>query len=139
MEHIITVDVCCTNEHAEYPIKAAITLDKKQVARIRKLAKTVKRLKVYCIEEFDYTPEWQDDEGNESDCRIDCAMLKVTDDSFQWRAYLKHVDNAELSTDSIGLDVLDAMDCPVEDLPKLITSENELIKEIATARLKEEK
>jgi hypothetical protein len=48
------VPVTVNDEWAEGPALAVIELDEKQIKRIRLLAATVKKLKAYCIQDWDY-------------------------------------------------------------------------------------
>ena len=132
MDITLVLDVHSSSEYAEMPAKAKVTLDPALVRRIRLFQKTVKALKATYIEEFDYTPEMQDEDGKESDVSVDCSMIKVSDTDFHWAGYLKHTD-AEWSTDGVPIKLLC---CPKAELPAMLGSDNEIEKAIAEQRLK---
>lgn len=89
MDKVLRLNITAAvyDEHPDY---AVIELTPELIARIKQLQKAVKKLDVYCIEEFNYDPLYQDDNGNESDVRVECTCLKVTSDEFLWTGYIKH-------------------------------------------------
>jgi hypothetical protein len=136
MDYTVEVDVSCSNEYAEAPAKASITLTTKLIHRIKRLQKAVKDLKVYTIREFDYTPKYKDYDGNESEARIDSCLLEVDDKSFKWVAYLKHSGD-EVATGTIWLKDLRPISCKPDQLPKyLVSKSNEFHRTLAEQRLK---
>lgn len=76
------------------PKYARVEITPDLLKRIRQLAEVVKGLKIYMIEEFDYTPAWcSDEKGKEEwDGRTECGTLQVMDTSFRWAAIVKHTD-----------------------------------------------
>jgi hypothetical protein len=82
------------------PDQATIDIDERLAKRILRLNKAVKRLGVYQITEFDYTPDWAETGIKEPDWRVDCSILEVSDDHFHWSALIKHT-NIELLTNAI--------------------------------------
>lgn len=86
------------NDTPEY---AVIELATELIKRIKQLNKAVIDLKVYCIEEFDYSPNLRT-EDDEDATTVDCCILKVMDDAFQWTGYIKHT-SVEWNTERIYL------------------------------------
>lgn len=96
-------EVRCGDEYADVrPDKAHITVSPELAKRILSLAKEVKRLGVYKVVEFDYTPDWKEQGVKEPDWSIDCVTLNVTDEGFFWDAYIKHT-NILLETERVTL------------------------------------
>lgn len=97
----------CSHEYCAYPDKAIIIINKERMERIVNLSKIAGELKVYEITEFDYTPEWIEVGEADPDWSIDCSILKVSDDSFLYVGYLKHVPcDAKVTTRSITIERL---------------------------------
>lgn len=87
------VDVSCNDQYCDSrPDKAVILIDKERMDRIIELSEMAKKHDVYQISEFDYTPEWIETGVKDSDLRIEASMLRVTDDSFSYIAFIKHTD-----------------------------------------------
>ena len=94
-------DVYCNDEYTDSrPDKATIVIDERLARRILKFARLVKRLGVYQIQEFDYTPDWYESGVQEPDWRLDCVTLDVADDHFKWTGLIKHT-SIEVSTNAI--------------------------------------
>jgi hypothetical protein len=73
------------------PVCVKVSLDKKDIERIRKLNKTVKDLGVYSIEEFDrsiifYTSE---DTDKDNETEVGCVCRVVTSDNVYWTGEVK--------------------------------------------------
>jgi hypothetical protein len=119
LEYTTTVHI--GNDYADdVPSHAVIELEIGMIRRILFLQKTCKKINVYKISEFDYTPSFKieaDDgiAGSPSgvDLRtskpglenwegaIDGLVLEVETDCFRWHGYIKHTD-IEVSTESIS-------------------------------------
>ena len=103
---------------------AKIELSSAQIERIKHLSELVKENKLYCVKQFDYTPEYfyeikgsdsaeetpfydpqNAEETIEWQGRVECICLKVTSDSFQWDGYIKHT-NIRWATDSVQIEDL---------------------------------
>ena len=95
------------------PTHAVVRITRDLAKRILKLSATVRKLKVYCIEEFDYTPDMKVASGEYEKPKLkdlkewaegsnDASRIHVTDDSVNWVSYIKHTD-VELSTDHISM------------------------------------
>ena len=93
--------VTTSNEYVDSrPDKATIDIDERLAKRILRLARQVKRLGVYKISEFDYTPDYLETGVKNPDWHVDCVILEVSDDHFHWSALIKHT-NIELLTQAI--------------------------------------
>lgn len=77
-------EVRTVSDYGEIPERAYITLDVGQVKRILRLSEQVRKLGVYKIVEFDYTPTFR------PDARIEYLCLNVTEDGFFWDGGIKH-------------------------------------------------
>lgn len=128
----LTLDVHVHDEYFDGPEKAIVEIDRKYVAHILELSKVVKNLKVYCIEEFDYSPEYFDvDYDNEEklipneDFRAEAVLLHITETNFYWGGLVKHT-NIHWETGSAPIKLLqEAMrvwKTPKKNLPTLIGS-----------------
>jgi len=80
------------------PDKATVTIDERFAKRILRLAKLVKRLGVYQITEFNYTPDFYETGVKEPGWTLDCVILEVSDDHFHWSALIKHTSIEVLTT-----------------------------------------
>jgi len=144
----MTVDVNVFDEYYdEGPTVAIIKMEDKDLKEIMGLRKLFKKHNLDKFSRYDDTPEMMnkvmDDDGYdteelvESECRIDCMMLNVTNTSFYWRFSVKH---AEISgeTDSIYFSDVEeyfkVKEMPLEDLPTLISNEKELIQNLIKER-----
>jgi hypothetical protein len=119
------VEVHCTAID-DGPSHAEINFNKKLLASIFKLATTVKKLKAYAIEDWDYTPtlkteldgKYEDWEGS-----VDTERLRVTEDNCAWAFYIKHT-STECETEDISLALLEecrkVLCCKKENLPLLM-------------------
>ena len=76
---IVTVSV--NDEWAEGPALAVIELDEKQIKRIRLLAATVKKLKAYCIKDWDYPSALKNSDYEDPRESRDTDAVKVTDET----------------------------------------------------------
>ena len=127
------VPVHVNDEYAEGPSHARITLDDKQITRLFQLQKVVKEYKLYCVEEWDTTPELftgPEDDGylraTEWTGAWDCMTLKVEDECFLWNWYLKGTSTS-CDTESISFEELKeqimendrVMRAPKSELPRL--------------------
>jgi len=117
------------DEYTDSPAShARIVLDKELIARILKLQKAAKELKVYAILDWDCTPDvltGDDDDNTEWDGSADGMNLHVTDDDFFWEWYIKHT-NTMCSTESISFEELNEnlsiFKAKKTDLPRLAVS-----------------
>ena len=88
-------EVFCHDEYADTrPDKAHITVSPELAKRILTLAQAVKKLNVYKVVEFDYTPKWKEQGVKDPDWHVDCVTLNVTNDDFFWDGYIKHTNIA---------------------------------------------
>lgn len=85
----MTVNTDWLDDDADY-VSLEITPD--DAKSFLRLARTVKRLKVYSINDFDYTPEFLNSEYTETTFRSECTMLVVADNYIYWKGYVKHSD-----------------------------------------------
>jgi len=69
---------------------ACVELNPNLIKRIRQLNQAVIKFRAYCIEEFEYSPEFLTEDGEEPEARPDCITLKVEKDRFLWTGYIKH-------------------------------------------------
>lgn len=96
-------EVHCCDEYCDTrPDKVVIAIDERLAQRILKLARQVKRLDVYKIVQFDYTPDWKETGVKNPDWHVDCVTLDVTNDNFHWSSYIKHT-NILLETEGISI------------------------------------
>jgi hypothetical protein len=99
------VDVNIHDAYADGPNAAVIKMSPGLLRRVRSLTKCVKKLKVWQIRDFDYTPEFKfkmEENLEDEDTSIDTLLLQVTDMSIGWSGYIKHTD-VEISTDDLNL------------------------------------
>jgi len=144
----MTVDVNIFEYYDEGPTTAIIEMEDKDLKEIMGLRKLFKKHNLDKVSRYDVTPEMMnkvtDDNGDatdelvESDCRLDCMMLNVTDTSFYWRFSVKNTGiNGE--TDVIYFSDVEeyfkVKEMPLEDLPTLISCEKELIQNLIKERL----
>jgi len=104
MESTHLVKTVVLNEYAsDTPSHARIVIDRKMRNRIAKLQAAVRKLKVYEISEWDYTPEYLTgpDDGEEGDYSpwesgssgcMDSLTMRVQDDGVYWHGFVKHTD-----------------------------------------------
>ena len=94
-------DTFCGHEFCDSrPDKATIDIDERFAKRILRLAREVKRLGVYKISEFNYTPDFHETGFKKPSWTLDCVILEVSDDHFHWSALIKHTD-IEVLTNAI--------------------------------------
>jgi hypothetical protein len=79
----------------ERPDKAVVEITRPLAKRILQLAAAAKKLKVYKICEFDYTPEFfiEGDNGEFTemlDFRVDAETLEVEEERFRWAGSIKN-------------------------------------------------
>jgi hypothetical protein len=132
------------------PTHISVVLDKKTITWIKNLAATVKKLKVYGIEDFNYLPTYmiadEEDENEdpinlqEWDGATECCMIHVHKDSFRWDALIKH-SSISLESESIDFKYLQKLiriaEKPLSEMPKYIHHENIDIRDTAKMRLEE--
>lgn len=98
-----TRNVNCNDDYTDTrPDKVVIPVDENFATRILQLAKTVERLGVYQIVDFDYTPNWKQSGVKEPDWTVDCVTIHVMDDCFNYTALIKHT-NIELISERVYL------------------------------------
>ena len=109
----IWVTVYAGNEYSDEPTLAHVMMKPGEVKRILMLSRQVKKLKVYCIEEWGGPDEWTegdletDEERTPFDGSIDLEMIKVTDDDFHYLGNLKHSEGKGFETEGINLTLLE--------------------------------
>jgi hypothetical protein len=93
--------------------------------RIKLFVNTLKRIRATHIEEFNDPDGYFKEDGTECEVRIDCAMLRVSEDDFEWKGFFKH-SNTTWSTDLVRMKVVDEVlkvTCtPKNRLPLLLES-----------------
>ena len=99
---IMTLPARCTEAFADVPSLAVVTIDDDLAERLIRLSKVVKSYGLYAVEFFDHHAQWTTetsaDDGPEGmpkerpDYRMEMETCVVTDDSFWWRAAIKHSD-----------------------------------------------
>ena len=94
-------NVISESDYDETPDKAYISLDENLVKRILMLSRKAKKLGVYKITEFDYTPTFR------PDTRLEYLCLNVMADGFFWDGCIKHT-SVSLETDYITIEDLKA-------------------------------
>lgn len=99
---IVQVHANAEYAHDFAPEFASIEVSDELAKKIRKMQTAVKKLGVYCMEDFDYTPtfhlveEFPEDgvpkreELLPWDGKAEIETLRVTDKEFQWTAQVKH-------------------------------------------------
>jgi len=129
----------------DVPLSAIINLEPDDIKRILKLSNCVKRNKVFCIQSWDYSPDWlassNEEDREEFDGSIDSSRIVITDSDVYWKAGLKHAD-VEFSTGCIYLselkEIQTVLKAPVEGLVKLMGGlEYENSKKALAERLKQ--
>jgi len=127
IKRILKVDVsedCYFN-----PDAAEIVITMEFIERVLQLRKAIMELKVYKIAEFDYTPKYLTEDGNNNykswDGRMDTVMLNVTEESIYWSSYIKNT-SARTETLSIKLsellEIRKVLKASKEELPLMINS-----------------
>jgi len=95
--------VSCMDEYCDNrPDKVTIEIDERRARRILRYSRLVKRLGVYQITEFDYTPHFRETGVRKPDWSVDCVILEVSNDHFHWLALIKH-SSIELLTQAITI------------------------------------
>jgi len=108
--------------------------------RIKLFVNTLKKIRATYIEEFSDPDGYFKEDGTECEVRIDCAMLRVSEDDFEWKGFFKH-SNTTWSTDLIQMQVVDEVlkvaRTPKNHLPLLLESlETEDAKALLEKRMK---
>jgi hypothetical protein len=121
-------------DHCTVTITAALA------RRIKLLSNTIKKRKVVYIEEWGSPDEFYTEEDQVCEARLDCEMLRMSDDDFYWKGYFKHGDTS-WSTDSVPMKVIDEIlkvsRTPRNRLPLMIgTLESEDAQKLLERRLK---
>lgn len=99
----LRVDTLSDEDCYGVPTSALVLLTPAQRARIRQLAQAVAELDCFCVEEFNYAPDW----FGTDDTRIDTCRLVVTREDFWWEGMLKHTSVA-IQTDRTAVADLNA-------------------------------
>ena len=100
-----------------------VTITPYLARRIKLFVNTIKKLKATYIEEFSDPDEYCKEDGSECEVRIDCAMLRVSDNDFGWKGYFKH-SNTSWETERVDMavveEVLKVSRTPRHNLPGLL-------------------
>lgn len=114
-----TVKVNTNDEYdvANGPDYAMIVIDAKAAKHIRSMAKFVERKRILCTEEFDYTPDFKTEIGENSKGKpmlenwqgdSDVMCLRIYSHGFLWTGMLKNTQ-IHLETEEISLDAIKAV------------------------------
>lgn len=122
-------EVYCHDEYVDdKPTAADVDIDLSFINRVLLLNKTVKKLKVYKISEFDFSPEWltEDEERDVPwDGSIDVLTLDVTDNELHWSGYIKHtgilIETAGIPISDL-LEIKKVLTMSKKNLPLLINN-----------------
>lgn len=134
----------------DVPTHLTVPIDERKYLWILKMMRFVKRNQVYCVEDFDATPDYliaeeeEDDDENVIDERefqdgTECVMIHVCRDYVYWTGIIKHTD-VRFESETIPLSYLKDMvkfsEKPIEEMPLHINDENYEIRYIARERMK---
>ena len=114
-EKVLLLSVSCANEFAsDTPKTFGVSLDKETINRILSLAKEVKRLDVYSIEDHFYDGSWSDlsiddvmdlpdpvSALTDAEASVSATMLQVFKESFVVTAFPKHGGDDSILTSRI--------------------------------------
>ncbi len=124
MNKKVLVAVNCACEYADdRPYSFAVEISEELKSRIIELSEIVKKANAYSIDEFNYSGTWSSEmldeyehESNidsifatlsDSENRVECNLLEVKDDSFNWTSVPKHCgDDMLLTTKQIPISFL---------------------------------
>ena len=86
---VAVYDECCTG-----PTRAIVEINEALIEEILRRMAVVRALNVYCIETFDYSATYVDEDGEEDsdDWRLDYQSILVTRNSIRWTAKIKNTD-----------------------------------------------
>lgn len=102
---LLNVQVLSDADVMDAPTLAAVSLSPRLIARIRALAAAVAELDCYCIEDFDYSPEYYG--SSDEDPSIDTCRLVVTRTDFWWEGMIKHT-SVSIQTDQLTVAALNS-------------------------------
>lgn len=132
IEYVVQVTIGGGDEtysgDADDPTHAIVSLDWRQLKRIRRLASEVKRLKIWRVSEFDYSPVFvqEADGGTLEPCpdfRPDGMTQNIDKDGINWVGSIKNT-NIEIYVNSLDFSEIDenemVLKAPANQLPLLI-------------------
>jgi len=94
--------IMCSDDYYNHPDTMTVDISKEDAERILMLSKEVKRLKIYKIVDFDYSPEFSKSGVDDPDWRMDCVTINITDREFFYRANIKHT-NVDVESEGIRI------------------------------------
>lgn len=144
----LELEVFIHNEHICDFNLARIKLTEDKITWIKKMAKVVKRNDVAYIANYDCSPEYFDNDGDDPpeitpyDGSTEHDMVVVKKDSLYWKGVIKHTD-VHFKTDTLYLKDLEDLikfykEEPIKNMPKFMNDEDYSKREIALHRMKGE-
>ena len=148
----LTLTVDNNNEYLDdYPTHLKVTINKEFQQWISKMSKLVKRNYLCHIAKYDWTPDFfKGDINYEGDKEVvtlieyergtEGEKIYVRDTDFFWKGLIKHTD-AHYESDTVTIKQLNnyfkLLEKPLEEMPKYLNDEDEVIKDIAIKRMAE--
>lgn len=142
----LTLEVHIENEWIEVPTHLKMDIDEQMFHRIVELSELVRKHNLVHVASSSYPEFFEIDYDSEKEGSLkkwegstECMKLVVSNDSFQWRGYIRNT-NVMLSSDNYYIENLLVKMVPIDELPVLMESLTfDPAKDLLKKRLKEGK
>jgi|WetSurMetagenome_2_1015567.scaffolds.fasta_scaffold19810_7 hypothetical protein len=138
----LTLPVRVLDDYISEPTHLKVTIDEKLRQWIVKMSKVVKKHDLSYVAQLNYEPTYFNSNGDEPMVEYEegteCESIIVRDDEFFWEGLIKNSDTRYESTAVPIKQLNKCFSCltkPLEEMPKYINDEDEIIRFIAKDRM----
>lgn len=142
----LTLPVNITDEYLDdCPTYLKVVIDNKTRLWINKMARLIKKQDLDHLAKTDWSPDFlkgddNDDSLIEYERGTECEKIFIRDTDFFWGGLVKHT-SVHYESDTVTIKQLNnyfkLLEKPLEEMPKYLNDEDEVIKDIAIKRMAE--